>query len=236
MEIVKLCSKKYADLALNKGQIKLGVTTQYADDPHSEIGDEHEVVKDVGLKGLNNLTPEDYKRLNLPFSANTKIPDDGTMRIRILIPKVFLFSCTVNDEQIKQRAQKLEKDAGYIITDPDKFQTFVLDAIIKHIESYTKTFAPSTSPRKNWINYKPLDYDTVEKFDSEMKKLNDDYNVYFFKEPRYSYQKEYRFIWPLVRSPIEEGSLPTFTPIEPINDELILTIPEIIPILKRIVL
>jgi len=165
--IIKLSKKKYVDAFFESGELQLGCFNYYRKYDHTEIGDNQE-----GTATLLAKT-EDFGIIAGKYGSGFN---------------QYMF-CTYIGIPDRETMENLECDSGFIINDPIGFS----NAIAESICAASSTFGRCVyHPHKAILGF-PKDANSY-KLSHESGKIVTAAQ-HFIKPERYSYQKEFRFLW-----------------------------------------
>lgn len=165
--IIKLSKKEYVDAFFESGELQLGCFNYYRKYDHTEIGDNQEGTATLLAKIDSGVIGGKYGSgfNQYMFCTYIGIPDRETM-------------------------ENLECDSGFIINDPIGFSNAIAESICAASSIFGRCVY---YPHKAILGF-PKDVVNPNKLSHESGKIVTAAQ-YFIKPERYSYQKEFRFLW-----------------------------------------
>lgn len=215
MYLVKFTAKRWRDEALNHSSLRIGSVLYYRGIDDERFRDENEGEGRIVHVAKKILTAEEHNRI---FAEQPYRLADGwsieTNGIPLFSEKsefnAFVFSCSLlkRNHEIPKLAKKFKSEARYFIKDPLGFADAVAEGLKNHIVAFLSTAEISQSTREKLHLlevlpvFGPIKYttetkdqfvtdDNIEKFRSKRLRLD----PYFQKNPKFEYEREFRFIW-----------------------------------------
>lgn len=197
MKCIKLCSSQHRDLALKYEKIRIGTSIYYANIDEPVLKDDEEDKKKFKLSVPVKLTRKELKSIGSGILCDIQA---GAFVQGFPMMDYFVFSCTSIDGDIKKRAELLNKDAGYKITNSLKF----LKLVGKALSQYLNKDNQIPSFKYNIKVSGPIQYNDGEVFQSKPEffsrinnaKENPDMLRWALTKPEsHTQEEEYRFMW-----------------------------------------
>ena len=168
MKCIKMCSIHHRDLALKYEKIRIGTNKYYANITEPVLHDEEEKTKKFTLEGPVKLNRKELENIGANILCDVKA---GKFIQNLSTMDYFMFSSTI-DGNIKERAELLNKNAGYKITDSSKFSKMVMNALFHYL--YKDNKIPSPKYRigvSGSIQYNNNIFQSRKEFLSRMSKV-----------------------------------------------------------------